>query len=86
MKSFNVFFIENDKNERKEAYNFKLNFSCKNMVTHLIITDKQKWYYLSVKKLFALLRGIISNNNCDYYCIKCFHSFRTKNKVNTKSC
>ena len=29
----------------------------------------------------ALLRGITSNNNGDFYCLNCFHSFKTKNKL-----
>ena len=33
------------------------------------------------KKLSALLRGIISKNNGDFYCLNCLHSFRTKNKL-----
>ena len=46
-----------------------------------MITDGKKWHYLSVKSLPALFRGIISNNNGDFYCLNCFHSFRTKNKL-----
>ena len=38
-------------------------------------------HYLSVKKLSALLRGITSKNNGDFYCLNCLHSFRTKNKL-----
>ena len=33
------------------------------------------------KKLPALLRGITSNHNGDFYCLNCFHSYRTKNKL-----
>ena len=41
-----------------------------------------QWHYLAVvKKLSAFLRGITSNNNGDIYCLNCFHSFRTKNKL-----
>ena len=29
----------------------------------------------------SLLRGIASNNNGDFYCVNCFHSFRTENKL-----
>ena len=29
----------------------------------------------------ALLRGITSNNNGDFYCTNCFYSFGTKNKL-----
>ena len=29
----------------------------------------------------ALLRGITGNNNADFYCINCFRSYTTKNKL-----
>ena len=44
------------------------------------ITDGKKWHYLAVKKLSVLLRRIKSKHNGVFYCINCFHSFRTKNK------
>ena len=34
-----------------------------------------------MKCLPALLRGITSNHNGDFYCLNCFHSYRTKNKL-----
>ena len=42
-----------------------------------MITDGKKWYYLTVKGLSALLRGITSNHNGDFYCLICFRSYRT---------
>ena len=33
------------------------------------------------KKISALLRGITSKNNGDFYCLNCVHAFRTKNKL-----
>ena len=33
------------------------------------------------QKLSALLRGITSKHNGDFYCLNCLHSFRTKNKL-----
>ena len=33
-----------------------------------------------MKKLSALLRGITSKNDGDFYCLNSLHSFRTKNK------
>ena len=33
------------------------------------------------KKLSALLRGITSKNNGGFYCLKCRHFFRTKDKL-----
>ena len=46
-----------------------------------MITDGEKWHDLAVKKLSALLREITSNNNGDFYCLNCFHSYSTKDKV-----
>ena len=42
-----------------------------------MITDGKK-YCLAVKKLSALLRGITSNHDGDFYCLNCLHSYRTK--------
>ena len=40
-----------------------------------------KWHYLAVRRVSALLRGIKKNNNGDFYCLNCFHSYRTHNKL-----
>ena len=42
---------------------------------------RRQWHYLAVKKLSALLRGITSKYHGDFYCLNCFHSFTTKNKL-----
>ena len=34
-----------------------------------------------MKSLSALLRGITSNHNGDFYCLNCFHSYSTKEKL-----
>ena len=46
-----------------------------------MIGDGKKWYYLAVKKLPRALRGISSNRVGDNYCLGCFHSYRTPNKL-----
>ena len=47
-----------------------------------MITDKNnRWHYLAVKSLSALFRGITSSNNGDFYCLNCFHSYHTLNKL-----
>ena len=45
-----------------------------------MITDGKKWHYLAVKKLSALLGGIASKHNGDFYCLNCFHSYSTEKK------
>ena len=46
-----------------------------------MITDGKKWYCLVVKYLSGLLRGATSNHHGDFYCLNCFHSYSTKNKL-----
>ena len=47
----------------------------------LMISDGQKWHYLVVKNLSGLLIGITSTHKEDFYCLNCFHSYRTENKL-----
>ena len=46
-----------------------------------MIIDGEKWHYLAVKNLPGLLQGITSTHEKDFYCLNCFHSYRTKNKL-----
>ena len=46
-----------------------------------MITDGEKWHYLAVKSLPALFRGITGNNHGDFYCLNCFQSYTTENKL-----
>ena len=46
-----------------------------------MITNGEKWDYVTVKNLPGLLRGITSTHKEDFYCLNCFHSYRTKNKL-----
>ena len=46
-----------------------------------MISNREKWHYLAVKKISTLLRGITSKNNGEFYCFSGFHIFRTKNKL-----
>ena len=36
---------------------------------------------LSCCKKFVVLRGVTSNNNGDFYCINCFHSYRKEKLI-----
>ena len=46
-----------------------------------MISNGENWHYLTVKNLSGLLRGITSNHEGDFYCLNCFHSYRTKSKL-----
>ena len=37
-----------------------------------MITDGEKWHYLTVKNLPGLLRGITSSHKEDFYCLNFF--------------
>ena len=63
------------------AYKSKNNLTQKKQTNLLMISDGQKWHYLVVKNLSGLLRGITSNHKEDFYCLNCFHSYRTENKL-----
>ena len=41
----------------------------------------KKWHYLTIKNLPGLLKGITSNHEKDFDCFNCFHSYRTKSKL-----
>ena len=46
-----------------------------------MITDGEKWHYLTITRLFALLARITSNHDGKYYCLDSFSSYITKNKL-----
>ena len=46
-----------------------------------MITNEEKWHYLAVKKLSALLKGIISKHHGDFYWLNYFHSFAAEKKL-----
>ena len=67
------------------AYVSKHNSNGEKQVTLLVIangegrkakSERRRWHYLAVKKISALLRGIRSKNNNDFYFLNCLHSFR----------
>ena len=64
------------------AYKSKYNLIRDNQIVLLMISNGENWHYFAVKSLSRLLRGISSNHNSDYYCLNCFHSYRTENKLN----
>ena len=43
--------------------------------------ENNRWHYLAVKSLSAFFREITQNHYGDFYCLNCFHSYRTLNKL-----
>ena len=76
--ALNVLFVPYNKKEIEILYKSKYNYKRKKQVILLVITNNNnRWHYLAVKSLKALFRGITSSNNEDFYCLNCFHSYRT---------
>ena len=48
----------------------------------LMIPNGERWHYLTVKKLSALLRGITSQHHDDFFCLKCLDSLSTEKNLN----
>ena len=46
-----------------------------------MITDGKKRHYLAVTSLSAFLQGNLSSHREDFYCLNCFNSYTTKNKL-----
>ena len=46
-----------------------------------MINDGEKYHYLAVTNLSALLQKIWSNRKEDFYCLNCFNSYTAKNKL-----
>ena len=65
----------------RHAYKSKYNLTRANQVILLVISDAEKWHYLVVKRFYALFRGITGNNHGDFYCLNCFQSYTTENKL-----
>ena len=80
--ALNILFVPHNKKEIEQAYISKYNYKRKKQSILLIITDHgKKWYYLAVKSLATLLRGITSNHHRDFDCLNCFHSYGRLNKL-----
>ena len=46
-----------------------------------MIGDGEKYNYLAVTNLSGLLQGNSSNHEGDFYCLNCFNSYTSKNKL-----
>ena len=63
------------------VYKSRYHNKWKKQVILLVIGDGRKYHYLAVTNLSALLQKISSNHKEDFYCLNCFNSYTTKNKL-----
>ena len=78
--ALNILYVPHNTRKIHLAYKLKHNLTRENQIILLMITDGEKWHYLTVKNLSGLLRGITSNHAGDFYCLNCFCTYSTKNK------
>ena len=78
--ALNILYIPHNTKRIQVAYRSKNNLTYDEQIILLMITDGEKWHYLTVKNLSGLLRGIASTHYGDFYCLNCFRSYRTKSK------
>ena len=78
--ALNILYIPHNTKKIQLVYKSKHNLTCDKQVILLMITNGEKWHYLTVKNLPGLLRGITSTHHGDFYCLNCFQSYRTINK------
>ena len=79
--ALNILYVPHNTRKIQVAYKSKQNLTCDKQVILLMITDGEKWHYLTVKNLPGLLRGITSTPKEDFYCLNCFCSYRTRHKL-----
>ena len=79
--ALNILYVLYNTKELRHAYKSKYNLRRENQLILLMITDGKKWHYLVVESLSALLRGITSKHEEDFYCLNCFRSYTTENKL-----
>ena len=79
--ALNILYVPHNTKKIEIAYKSKHNLTREKRVILLMISNGENWHYLTVKNLSRLLRGITSNHDGDFCCLNCFHSYRTKNKL-----
>ena len=80
--ALNVLYVPDKTQEKRQCYISKHNKERNTHANLLMITNgSAKWHYLAIKSISGLLRGITSTHNGDFYCLNCFHSNRTHNKL-----
>ena len=79
--ALNILYVPHNTEKIRHEYKSEYNLTRENQVILLMITDREKWHYLPVKRLSALFRGITSKHEGYFYCLNCFQSYTTENKL-----
>ena len=81
--ALNILFVPHNTEKIELPYKSKYNLKPKNELILLMITGGEKWHYLAVKNLPALLKGKTSNHKGGFYSL-IFFFIHTAQKINLK--
>ena len=70
--ALNILYVPFNTKKVEIAYKSKYNLIRDKQIILLMTSNGENWHYLVVKNLSRLLRGISSNHDGDYYCLKLF--------------
>ena len=79
--ALNILYVPHNTKKINIAYKSKHNLTREKQVILLMISNDEKWHYLTEENLLGLLTGITSNHNADFYFLNCFCAYSTKNKL-----
>ena len=79
--ALNILYVPHNTRKIHVALKLRHNLTCDKQIILLMISNGENWHYLTVKNLPGLLKGITSTRKEDFYCLNCFRSYRTKNKL-----
>ena len=82
--ALNILYVPHNTKKIQVAYKSRHNLTGEKQIILLMISNGENWHYLVVKNLPGLLKRITSSHNEDFYCFNCFHSYRTKNKLEAR--
>ena len=81
--ALNIFYVSHKEIDIRPCYISKFNKTREHHANLLMITDgTDKWHYIAIKSIPALLRGVSSTHDGYHYCLNCYHYYRTKEKLN----
>ena len=78
--ALNLLFVPHNAKTKRAAYRSEYNHKREKQVILLMISDGIK-KHLGVSNLSALLEGKLSDHHRDFYCLGCFISYATKNRL-----
>ena len=77
----NMLYVPHNTKKIHVAFKSKHNLTREKQVILLMISNGENWHYIVVISLSGLLKGITSSHNEDFYCLHCFCTYTTKNKL-----